>query len=394
MGLEQYHHGARVIIVDDGAGRPIRTLETSTIGLIGTAPDADPAKFPLNRPVLIANNRATAATLGSAGTLPWSVDGILDQGGAVIAVVRVAEGADLDATMSNMVGGVASDGQFLGVHAFRAARPILGVRPRILIAPGYSHQIPNAAAKNPVIAEMEGLSERMRAHIIVDGPNTTDEDALAARSAYGQRQIYYCDAWVKEWSVSGGATVTRPGSARIAGLIAAVDENEDFATSPSNHLLKGVVGVGRDVDYEQGDVSCRANLLNEDKINVIIRDDGFRLWGNETASADPKYRFLCVSRTEDALADSIAYAHRWAVDRKIRRKFGETVAEKVNDYISDLTKVAIISGGECFISPNNSVNRIQNGQFIWRIRWSPVYPAQDVVFEVEMVDQWIAEVLK
>ena len=71
-------HGIQNVTVDDGA-RPITTVRSSTIGIIGTAPDADPLLFPLNRPVLIAGSRTLAAKLGVEGTLPQAIDSIFDQ---------------------------------------------------------------------------------------------------------------------------------------------------------------------------------------------------------------------------------------------------------------------------------------------------------------------------
>ena len=77
-------HGIQNVTVDDGA-RPITTVRSSTIGLIGSAPDADPLTFPLNTPVLIAGSRTLAAKLGETGTLPQALDSIFDQIGAVDA---------------------------------------------------------------------------------------------------------------------------------------------------------------------------------------------------------------------------------------------------------------------------------------------------------------------
>jgi phage tail sheath protein FI len=83
-------HGIQNATIDDGA-RPITTVRSSTIGLIGTAPEADPLIFPLNKPVLIAGSRTLAAKLGETGTLPQALDSIFDQIGAVVIVVRIDE---------------------------------------------------------------------------------------------------------------------------------------------------------------------------------------------------------------------------------------------------------------------------------------------------------------
>ena len=96
-------HGVEVLELDTGI-RPIRTVRSGVIGLIGTAPQADATVFPLNPPVLVAGNRVLAQKLGSTGTLRPAIDGIFDQIGATVVVVRVDEGADEDATISNVVG--------------------------------------------------------------------------------------------------------------------------------------------------------------------------------------------------------------------------------------------------------------------------------------------------
>jgi len=98
MAGTDFLHGVEVIEIDDGP-RPIRTVRSAVIGLIGTAPDANTAEFPLNQPVLIAGSRLKAAKLDTTGerkgTLPNAVDQIFDQIGAVVVVIRVEEGATL-----------------------------------------------------------------------------------------------------------------------------------------------------------------------------------------------------------------------------------------------------------------------------------------------------------
>ena len=80
---EQFLHGVEVVEIDNGP-RPIRTVRSSIIGLIGTAPDADADAFPLNVPKLVAGNRTEAAKLGATGTLPAAIDAIFDQAGAMV----------------------------------------------------------------------------------------------------------------------------------------------------------------------------------------------------------------------------------------------------------------------------------------------------------------------
>lgn len=141
-----FHHGTRVFEMADDVV-PIRTAQSAVIFLIGTAPDADAAVFPINTPVLIkgASNYAIAASLGEAGTLKQHLDGIFDQGGnarlgAYVYVTRVTQGANTAETLSNIVGDAAAR---TGVHAAFRIEGLYGRKlgPRIFVAPGFTHAL-------------------------------------------------------------------------------------------------------------------------------------------------------------------------------------------------------------------------------------------------------------
>lgn len=124
--------------ISDGA-RPAVTSDLSVAGIIGTAPNADPLVYPLNTPVLVFSDDSVARTaLGLTGTLPDAVAGVHDQLGdfqvaAKIVVVRIAEGANINETMTNAIG---NSGAKTGIWAFPEAGPVLGIIPRLIAAPG------------------------------------------------------------------------------------------------------------------------------------------------------------------------------------------------------------------------------------------------------------------
>ncbi|GHE88242.1 bacteriophage protein [Aliiroseovarius zhejiangensis] len=392
--MPTFLHGVEVVEIDDGT-RPIEAVKSSVIGIVGTAPDADAAAFPLNTPVLIAGSRTEAAgldTVGDAnGTLPNAIDAIFDQIGAAVVVVRIEEGADEAALLANAVGGVnAVDGNLEGVHALLGAESVVGFSPRVLIAPGMTHQRPGDAA-NPVVSELIGIAERMRAVIIADGPNTTDADAQTAAADFGSDRLYVVDPWVK---VSrGGVTVDEPASARVAGVIAKTDLTVGFWASPSNKLINGIVGTSRPVDFKLGDANSRANLLNENKVATIIRQNGYRLWGNRSVTADTKWHFLCVRRTADIINDSLQRAHLWAVDRGITKTYVEAVTEGVNDSLRDLKAQGAILGGECWADPDlNTPANVQLGEVFFDFDFTPPYPAERITFRSHLVNDYVEEV--
>ncbi len=392
---ETFLHGVEVLEIDAGP-RPIQTVRSSVIGLIGTAPNADATAFPLNTPVMIAGSRIEAAkldTLGTGlGTLPGAMDSIFDQAGAVVVVVRVEEGATEAATLANIIGGVnATNGEYEGVHAFLGAESKLGVTPRILIAAGFTHQRPDGLA-NPVVSELVGITERLRAVVIADGPNTTDADAVTYSNDFGSSRVYVVDPWVKKLD-STGAIITVPASPCVAGMIAKTDNDRGFWWSPSNQNINGIIGTARPVDFALGDANARANLLNEQAVATIIRQDGYRLWGNRTLSSDPKWIFLSVRRTADMINDSLLRAHLWAVDRNITKTYVQDVVEGVNAYLRHLTAIGAILGGQCWANPElNTPDQIAQGKVYFDFDFTPPFPAEHITFRSQMVNDYLTEI--
>lgn len=389
-------HGIQNVTVDDGS-RPITTVRSSTIGIIGTAPDADPLIFPLNKPVLIAGSRLEAAKLGEIGTMPQVIDSIFDQIGAVLVVVRIEEGETDVATLANVLGGFdANTGTYEGVHAFLAAENIVGFVPKILIAPGFTHTRTAAAGEtpaisNPVVAELNGIAERLKAVIIADGPNTNDADAIAYSKDFGFKRVFLVDP--KVLKTVGGETSSEWASACVAGLIAKSDNERGWWWSPSNQEINGIIGTSRAIDFAMGDASCRANLLNENNIATIIRQNGYRLWGNRTLSSDKKWAFLCVVRTADMIDESLKAAHLWAVDRGITKTYVSDVIEGVNAYLRYLTNIGAILGGSCWADPDlNSADQIAQGKVYFDFDFTPVYPAEHIIFRSHLVNDYIKEI--
>lgn len=381
-------HGVEVLEIDNGA-RPIQTVRSSVIGIVGTAPLADETAFPLDTPVLIAGSRTEAAKLGLTGTLPAAIDAIFDQAGAMVVVIRVAEAILPADTKTNVIGGVdVATGKNKGLQALLSAESEVKVAPRILIAPGFTHD-------NAVVAEMLGIADRLRAVIIADGPNTNDSAAITYRELFGSKRLYVVDPWVKVWDTVTSTEVVQPASARVAGMIAKSDNERGFWWSPSNREMYGITGTARAIDFTLGDANARANLLNENEVATIIQKDGFRLWGNRTCSADPKWAFLSVVRTADLINDSLLRAHMWAVDRNITRTYVQDVTEGVNAYLAHLTAIGAILGGKCWADKDlNTPTEIASGKVYFDFDFTPPFPAEHITFRSHMVNDYIEEVFK
>ncbi len=402
---EQFLHGVEIIDIDDGA-RPIQTVKSSVIGLVGTAP-----KGPVNIPTLLLGSLSEAVEIFGSDksfTIPAALDLIFKQTGAMVVVVNVADPTKtahktanvLDPTkitLSDIVGGVDSEtGKYTGVSGLLAANSEVKVQPRILIAPGFTHQTPldedDEPTANPVVAELLTVAETLRAIIIADCPNTNKTDAINYASDWGSARIYPAFPWVKVLNTANNTIVEKPSSSCIAGLIAKSDNERGFWWSPSNMVINGIVGTSKPVDFALGDTNCTANFLNEHGIATIIQQDGFRLWGNRTVSADVKWIFLQTRRTADMINDSLLKAHLWAVDRNITKTYIDDVLEGVNNYLRYLKSIQAIIDGKAFINPElNTPSQIAQGKVTFDFDFTPPYPAEHITFRSRMTDEYLVE---
>ncbi|AKU21813.1 phage tail sheath family protein [Massilia sp. NR 4-1] len=385
MPAASFFHGVTVTLVDSGP-RPITTPSSSVIGIVDTYTPGAGLAAP-NVPVKITSLREAAAAFGITSNLYKSLRAVYARTNAVIAAVGVAQVADAAAQTSAIIGGVTAQGARTGLQALLDAKSVLGLHPRLLVAPGHS-------ATQAVATAMDGIAGKLRAVAIIDGPNTDDDAATAYAAKFGSKRLYLVDPGIRVWDTTANAAVDAPASAAAAGLFAWTDQEYGFWISPSNKEMVGVVGTKRPVEFLDGDETCRANLLNKVNISTIIRDGGFRLWGNRTLSSDPKWSFVTRVRTTDMVMDAILYAHKWAVDRGITKTYVKDVTEGLNAFMRDLRNAGCIINFEVYPDPElNTASQLEQGKVYWNIRFTDVPPAENPNFRIEVTNQWITEVL-
>ena len=409
-----------VALVDPGAGSAELVVEVAGTAItVSLATDARGDIASTNTDVIDAINASAAASAlvtaslaagGVAGTVVAAVNATNLAGGAgqtyevdddyTIAadtgiVTRVATG-DIaanqavaasysylgDGTAASVAGGATAE-VYTGAYALQQAESLGLPRPRILIAPGFSG---NAGVAQALIA----VADKLRAVAVIEGPGTTDAEAVTYRENFDSPRAYLVDPPVKV----GTAAAVEPASARVAGVIARTDAERGFWWSPSNQPITGVVGTSRPVDFRLGDASSRANHLNENDIATVIREDGYRLWGARTLSSDAKRAFLNVQRIIDQVNDRILRSHLWAVDRNITRTYLADVVEGVNAFLRELVGLGAIHGGRCWADPElNTAETIAAGKVTFSFDFTPVGPAERVTFQSILTNDYLEDVI-
>ncbi len=333
--------------------------------------------FPLKKPVAVAGSRKLIEKLGKEGTLPAAFDDIFDQTGALVIVVRAEKGQTEEQTQANVIE---------AMQAFLDSQTETGYTPRILVAPEFSQF-------DAVASELEAKAKRLRAITYLDCERTASyTDAMKRARQFGERvEVEW--PWVRVFDTELAKEIDRPSSARQAGLRARIDAEKGFWWSKSNQEIYGIVGTSQPVDWALGDPNTTANMLNENKVSTIIREGGFRHWGNRTCSTDPKWTFEQTRRTADMINDSVQRSHLWAVDRNITKTYVDDVISGVNAYLRELKALGAILGGECWADKElNTPATIQKGIVYFDFDFCPPYPAEHIVFRSRLNNDYLEEV--
>lgn len=388
--MASYHHGVKVVELLDGT-RPIRTIETGIIGVVGTAPNADPNVFPLNEPVLIIGSRKKAAKLDTvgdgAGTLPQVMGAIFDQTSPVIVVVRVEEKADPVEQEAEIIGGVDSSGTYTGLEALRVAETKVGQRPRILGVPGFSHRI-------GVAKKIGSLAEQLRAFGYVDVVADSVEAATNYRDQFGNKRLMLMWPGVRVFDAASRSYINQPASARALGMRAKLDDQIGWHKTISNININGVVGMTQDVSWNLQESATDANTLNAKEVTTIAMRNGYRFWGSRTCSGDPKFAFESAVRTGDILADTIAEAHMWAIDKPMSQTLITDIIDGVNAKFGELRAKGYIVNAECYLDPElNSRESLESGQLHLNYDYSPVPPLELLGFNAQITNKYLVELL-
>ena len=382
-------HGLTITESSSGP-RSIVPASMAVIGLIATATAVEledvaalDAAFPLNTPVLVAGNVDEAAgNAGTGGTLKPALQAIGDQASPIVVVVRVAEGEGVDpaaiaADQDLKVIGETDGNAYTGLQALLAAESHVGVRPRIIGCPGL-----DSAA---VAAELAIVAAKLRGMAYAAAIGDTVADAIVYRDTFSARELMLI--WPGTNSAFTGDIV-----ARALGLRARIDEEQGWHKTISNVALGGVTGMDLDVHFDLLDPSTEAGVLNDKQVTTIIRQNGFRLWGNRTTAdiqAAPQWSFESAVRTSAALKDEIASIVAPFLDQPMTIGLIKDLLETGNARFRQLTTEGRIVGAEMFFDADvSSEQERAQGRPHFRIQFTPAAPLENPQIGLVITDYY------
>lgn len=377
--------------------RPIEALGTSTVGFIGTAPNANAH---VNELVPVTNWLQFVKKFVSDGDqsteLSHAVFGFFQNCSGLCYIVNVGKNGNLSGS-----GGAGRE----GLDLFEEIDEIA-----IVAAPGCT----DPASYDAVLTHCEKMKDRVA---VLDGPkevalfnnltkvaapkpttgsgddsdvgtgtSATKEQGLRARTSDSGFGAFYFPWLVVKDPLSPKKMATVPPSGHIAGIYARVDSTRGVHKAPANEPIRGALDLAyRVTREEQGE-------LNINGVNCIrfFPGQGIRVWGARTlAESSSEWKYINVRRLFNMIEESIARSTQWVVFEPNDETLWNSIKRDVSAFLTMLWRQGALKGTtpeEAFfvkcdeeINPSDVINA---GIVVTVIGVAPVKPAEFVVFKI------------
>ena len=377
--------------------RPIEAVGTSTVGFIGTAPNANAH---VNELVPVTNWLQFVKKFVSDGDqstgLSQAVFGFFQNCSGLCYIVNVGK----NGTLSGSSGAGRE-----GLDLFEEIDEIA-----IVAAPGYT----DPASYDAVLTHCEKMKDRVA---VLDGPKevallnnltkvaapkpTTGsgddsddspaapapkEKGLRARTSDSGFGAFYFPWLVVKDPLSPKKMVTVPPSGHIAGIYARVDSTRGVHKAPANEPIRGALDLAyRVTREEQGE-------LNINGVNCIrfFPGQGIRVWGARTlAESSSEWKYINVRRLFNMIEESIARSTQWVVFEPNDTTLWNSIKRDVSAFLTMLWRQGALKGTtpeEAFFvkcdEETNPSDMINAGMVVTVIGIAPVKPAEFVIFKI------------
>lgn len=402
--MSSYLHGVEVL---EGEQKAILTAgDTAVMALVGTAPQGA-----VNEVRLITSAEKAAQEYGKdiAGfTIPSALAAIFGKVSAKVLVINVLT-ADKAAALLEEDGKMTrTDNGGLATHIYENDIPAavdyttaliaglekiltiddtLGIKPNIILVPGYSHLA-------PVMNKMIAVAGKLEGFACIDIVAADVQATLTARAngTYNviNQEAVLCYPQTLRYNENEGTNDLLGLSVLWAVSKAIRDAEAGYWVSPSNTELDGIVGLSAPITSSLTDPAADTNLLNGQGIVTVFRKSGMgtRLWGNWTAAFPTKQtteymiapRAVRMSIREALVKASITY-----MDKNATGVMVDNVTGDVNAFIRNLIGLGALKDGKCTYNPErNPSAQVAQGKmvFSFSVKYSP--SLERITFEEEI----------
>ena len=383
-----YLHGVEV--VETAKQAVLSAGDSSIIALVGTAPQGTVGEV-----VLITSKAAGVTEFGAdigGFTIPAALDLIFTHISAKVLVINVLDNADVAALLEEDGKMTRTEAGIFATHIGEATLPtavdfaadiiaglelltgiedIIGIKPNLIIAPGYSQ----IAA---VMAKMITVAVKLNGFALVDVVAASVAAAVTARTsgtfASASPALILSFPNIRRYNANEKENQAIGLSVCVAIAKAITDSSLGYWISPSNTELASILGTVIAIKSSLTDPAADTNLLNGAGIVTVLRraGSGYRVWGNWTAAfpTEKGAEVMIAPRavrmmTREVLIDA---AINYLDKNNINKMTIELVQNDVNAFLRGLIGKGALNSGACtWDSEKNPVADINQGKLLFTI---------------------------
>ncbi len=379
---------------------PIEGVGTSTVGIVGRAPDATaPASTAAQLITNLTQFASVFNRLGGPDThLSHAVTGFFINGGQRCFVVNLGPDGGLKGP----------PGTRQGIDLLEEVDEVA-----IVLAPGFTAPEDQGAIidhcellkdRVAILDPPEGVVDLQRLTQFGAGDETTSRrrragsadapdapEPPAAGPAFLKRSNHAVTyfPWLEVFDWRTRSNVSVPPSGHMAGVWARTDGTRGVHKAPANEVIRGAVALAYSVtDGEQ-------DILNPVGINCIrsFLTEGIRVWGARTIAVDNEWKYVNVRRLFNFIEESIENGTRWVVFEPNDPTLWHAIERDVGAFLTGLWRDGALMGRTAeaafFVKCDEETNppeSIDLGRVVISIGIAPVKPAEFVLFQISQSD--------
>ena len=220
---------------------------------------------------------------------------------------------------------------------------------------------------NAFVSAFATICPQIRARAYIEGPNTTNAEAVRMRNTVNSDRILIIDP--KTLKNVAGVPVVKPVAPVFAGVRSrVVASSEGVSGSVSNKIIRTIDGVARTIAYP-----ADSNYLNENHVATIINErGGFRTWGSRLATDSTVWMFDSVRATADMINEALEDLYFAYVDRKFSKANLKMLVEDGNAALRTFKNNDDILGGRVWLTDQNTPDLNVQGNVFPGVEFEPV----------------------
>ena len=143
------------------------------------------------------------------------------------------------------------------------------------------------------------------------------------------------------------------------------------------------------------DANSEANTLNSADVSTLVREKGFRVWGNRTCSADPMMAFEVAVRSAQIIQETIAGGFLWAIDKPMHPSLIEDILMGINAKLAEFVAQGRILGARVYLDRAKvTPAAVKSGQFPVSYEWTYVPPLENLLIEQHNTDTFFVNLVE